>query len=69
MEALRRWFVEHGHTASDASSLALASVQELVARAATSAAYSETFVIMALLFVISIPCVLLYQMVPREESA
>ncbi len=68
MEALRRWFVEHGHTASDASSLALASVQELVARAATSAAYSETFVVMALLFVVSIPCLLLYQLVPREEA-
>lgn len=68
MDALRRWFVEHGHTASEASSLALASVQELVARAATSAAYSETFVIMALLFVASIPCLLLYQMLPREET-
>jgi MFS transporter, DHA2 family, multidrug resistance protein len=68
MDALRRWFVEHGHTASDASSLALASVQELVARAATSAAYSECFVVMALLFVAAIPCLLLYQLVPREEG-
>jgi len=68
IDALRRWFVAHGHTASDASALALGSVQELVARAATSAAYSEAFVIMALLFVAAIPCLLLYQLVPREEG-
>ena len=43
-------------------------LQELVARAATSAAYSETFVIVALLFVVSIPFLLLFHLVPRKEA-
>ncbi|HEY0394231.1 MAG TPA: DHA2 family efflux MFS transporter permease subunit [Candidatus Elarobacter sp.] len=68
MDALRRWFVAHGHAASDASALAFATVQELVARAATSAAYSEAFVVMALLFAGSIPFLLLYQLVPRKGA-
>jgi MFS transporter, DHA2 family, multidrug resistance protein len=68
LAALRRWFVEHGHSAADASALSLSAMQELVARAATSAAYSETFVIVALLFVLSIPFLLLYQIVPRKET-
>jgi DHA2 family multidrug resistance protein len=68
LAALRRWFVEHGHSAAEASALSLSAMRELVARAATSAAYSETFVIVALLFVVSIPFLLLYQLVPRKEG-
>ena len=68
LAAIRHWFVEHGYSATDASSLSLSVLQELVARAATSAAYSETFVIVALLFVVSIPFLLLYQLVPRKEA-
>ncbi len=67
MAALRRWFVAHGHSAAEASALSLSALQELVARAATSVAYSETFVIVALLFVFSIPFLLLYELVPRKE--
>jgi len=68
MAALQRWFVDHGHSAADASALSLAALQELVTRAAASVAYSETFVIVALLFVFSIPFLLLYELVPRKEA-
>ncbi|MDQ6941703.1 MAG: DHA2 family efflux MFS transporter permease subunit [Candidatus Eremiobacteraeota bacterium] len=66
--AIHRWFVAHGYSNSDASSLSVSVLQELVARAATSAAYSETFVIVALLFVFSIPFLMLFQLVPRKEA-
>ena len=60
--ALRRWFVAHGYSSTDASSLSLSVLQELLARAATSAAYSETFVIVALLFVFSVPFLVLFHL-------
>ena len=66
--AMQRWFSAHGYAKADASSLALSAMQEMVARAATSAAYSETFVIVAILFVVSIPFLLLFQLVPRKEA-
>ena len=65
--AIHRWFVAHGHSSGDASSLSVSVLQELVARAATSAAYSETFVIVTLLFVFSIPALLLFQLVPPKR--
>jgi len=66
--AVARWFAAHGYSHGDASSLSLPVLAELVSRAATSAAYSETFVIVALLFVVSIPCLLLFNLVPRKEA-
>jgi len=66
--AIQRWFVAHGHSGSDAAALSSSVVQELVARAATAAAYSETFVIMALLFVVSIPFLMLFQLGPRKGA-
>ena len=63
---LRRWFAAHGYANADASTLSFSVLQDLVARAATSAAYSETFVIVALLFIVSIPCLALFLLVPRK---
>src|SRR5947209_1651677 len=65
--AIHRWFVANGHSSGNASSLSVSVLQELVARAATSAAYSETFVIVTLLFVFSIPALLLFQLVPPKR--
>ncbi len=66
--AIQRWFVAHGYSNVDASSLSLSVLQELVARAATSLAYSETFVIVASLFVLSLPFLVLFQLAPRKET-
>jgi DHA2 family multidrug resistance protein len=66
---LRRWFAAHGYANADATTLSFSVLQELVARAAASAAYSETFVIAALLFVVSIPCLALFLIVPRKARA
>ena len=66
--ALQRWFAAHGYAKGDATSLALSTLQEMVARAATSAAYSETFVMVAILFVVSIPFLLLFRIVPRKDA-
>lgn len=68
IDPIRRWFAAHGYTGSDASTLSLSVLQELVARAATSVAYSETFVIVAILFVVSIPFLLLFHLVPAKEA-
>jgi DHA2 family multidrug resistance protein len=65
---IQRWFAAHGYSAADGSALSFSVVQELVARAATSAAYSETFVVTAALFVLSIPCLLLFYLVPEKET-
>ena len=43
-------------------------LRELVSRAATTAAYSETFVIMALLFVASLPFLVLFYLVPKTKA-
>src|ERR1035437_6020784 len=64
---LRRWFAAHGYANADATTLSFSVLQELVARAAASAAHSETFVIAALLFGVSIPCLALFLIVPRKE--
>ena len=64
--AVQRWFTAHGYSGADASALSASVLQELVARAATAAAYSETFVIVALLFVVSIPFLMLFQLSPSE---
>ena len=66
--AIQRWFVAHGYSGTDASSLSASVLQDLVARAATAAAYSETFVIVALLFVVSIPFLMLFQLAPRKGA-
>ena len=66
--AIQRWFTAHGYGSADASSFSLSVLAELVNRAATSAAYSETFVIVAFLFVASLPCLLLFHLVPRKEA-
>jgi MFS transporter, DHA2 family, multidrug resistance protein len=68
LSAIHRWFVAHGYSNSDATTLTASVLHELVARAATSAAYSETFVIVALLFVVSIPFLILFQLAPRKEA-
>jgi len=68
LSALQRWFTAHGYSIGDASRLSVTMLQELVARAATSAAYSETFVITGLLFIVSIPFLLLFHLVPRKEA-
>jgi DHA2 family multidrug resistance protein len=65
--ALERWFSAHGYSHADASALSGSVLQELLARAATSAAYSETFVIVALLFLLSIPLLVLFRLAPRKE--
>ena len=66
--AIGRWFAAHGHSQSDAATLSASVLQELVVRAATSAAYSETFVIVALLFVLSIPFLVLFRLTPRKAA-
>jgi MFS transporter, DHA2 family, multidrug resistance protein len=66
--ALRRWFFAHGYSSGDASALSLSVLQELVARAATSAAYAETFWIVAFSFVLSIPFLVLFYLAPRKEA-
>jgi DHA2 family multidrug resistance protein len=68
MAALFRWFTAHGYSTDDASTASTTVLQELVARAATSAAYSETFVIVALLFVISLPFLVLFYLVPKTKA-
>ncbi|MEA2689274.1 MAG: transporter, family, multidrug resistance protein [Candidatus Eremiobacteraeota bacterium] len=66
--AIQRWFAAHGYSNGDASALSMPVLGELVARAATSAAYSETFFIVAILFVVSIPFLLLFNLVPRKAA-
>jgi DHA2 family multidrug resistance protein len=63
-----QWFTAHGYSADDASTASAAVLQTLVARAATAAAYSETFVIVALLFVIAMPFLVLFSLVPRTKA-
>lgn len=65
---IQRWFAAHGYAPADASALSFSVLQELVARAATSAAYSETFVVTALLFALSIPCLALFNLIPGKEA-
>lgn len=65
MATIYRWFIAHGYSTDDASTASLAVLRELVARAATSTAYSETFVIVALLFVVSLPFLVLFYLVPK----
>ena len=65
---LRHWFAAHGYASADASALAFSVLQDLLMRAATATAYSETFVIAALLFVVSIPCLVLFHLIPRKEA-
>jgi DHA2 family multidrug resistance protein len=67
MAAINRWFIAHGYSSADASTASVAVLQDLVARAATSAAYSETFVIVALLFVVSLPFLVLFYLVPKTK--
>jgi len=54
-----RWFLGRGFADADAQAFSSSVVGELVNRAATTAAYSETFIIVGLLFVASLPCLLL----------
>lgn len=68
MAAINRWFVAHGYSVNDASSATAAVFQELVSRAATAVAYSETFVIVALLFVVSLPFLVLFYLVPKTKA-
>jgi DHA2 family multidrug resistance protein len=65
---IRRWFMAHGYASGDASALSVSVLQDLLVRAATSVAYAETFVIIALLFLASIPCLALFLIVPRREA-
>jgi xanthine/uracil/vitamin C permease (AzgA family) len=68
MAAINRWFIAHGYSTTDASTASVVVLQELVERAATSDAYSETFVIVALLFVISLPFLVLFYLVPKTKA-
>ncbi len=68
MAAMYRWFTAHGYSPDDASTASVTVLQELVTRAATSVAYSETFVIVALLFVISLPFLVLFYLVPKTKA-
>jgi DHA2 family multidrug resistance protein len=54
-----RWFLGRGFADADAQAFSSSVVGELVNRAATTAAYSETFIIVGMLFVASLPCLLL----------
>jgi DHA2 family multidrug resistance protein len=65
---LKRWFAAHGYASADATTISFSVLQDLVMRAATSAAYSETFVIVAVLFVVSIPCLALFSVIPRKVT-
>jgi DHA2 family multidrug resistance protein len=68
MAAINQWFVAHGYSANDASTASLAVLRELVFRAATAAAYSETFIIIALLFMVSLPFLVLFYLVPKTKA-
>jgi hypothetical protein len=68
MAGINQWFLAHGYSAADASTASLTVLRELVSRAATTAAYSETFVIMALLFVVSLPFLVLFYLVPKTKA-
>lgn len=63
-----QWFVAHGFSANDASTASAAVLAELVARAATTAAYSQTFVVVALLFVAALPFLVLFSLVPKTKA-
>jgi DHA2 family multidrug resistance protein len=68
MAAIHRWFIAHGYSNDGASIASVTVLRELVARAATSAAYSETFVIVAMLFVVSLPFLVLFYLVPKTKA-
>jgi len=67
MATTYRWFIAHGYSADNASTASVTVLRDLVSRAATSAAYSETFVIVALLFVVSLPFLVLFYLVPKTK--
>jgi DHA2 family multidrug resistance protein len=59
LAAAYRWFVGRGYSDADAQAFSASVVGELVSRAATTAAYTEAFILVSLLFVAAIPFVLL----------
>jgi len=69
--AAYRWFTSHGYNDSDAQAFSSSVVGELVNRAALTAAFSETFIIVGLLFLGSLPFLVLFHLVRggNPESA
>lgn len=68
LSSIRTWFVQHGWPSSSANGYSFAVLQELVVRQATSVAYAEMFLIVGWLFVLSIPFLVLFHVVPRKET-
>jgi DHA2 family multidrug resistance protein len=65
--AVYRWFISHGYNDNDAQAFSSSVVGELVNRAAITAAFSETFIIVGLLFVGALPFLVLFHLVRGKE--
>jgi DHA2 family multidrug resistance protein len=68
LAAVYQWFLGHGFNSSDAQAFSASVVGQLVSQAATSAAFSQTFIIIGLLFVLSMPFLLLFYVVRVKEG-
>jgi DHA2 family multidrug resistance protein len=66
--AAYRWFIAHGYNDSDAQAFSSSVVNQLVNQAAISAAFSETFIIVGLLFVLAMPSLVLFHLVRSGKA-
>jgi DHA2 family multidrug resistance protein len=68
LSAIHTWFVGHGWSSSYADAYSLSVLQQLIVHEATSVAYSQMFMLVGWLFVLSLPFLVLFHLVPGKET-